>query len=105
MALIPLKDTVTITKPGAIDEFGDSTPGQSFTYACRIEEGTKRTLDKQGSEVISATQILIEGAVDVGYDDIVTWTDSVGNQWSKKPLRIFVVKDFSSKPLFTEVEL
>lgn len=105
MAIIPLKDTVTITKAGALDDWGQPTAGTSASYACRINESTKLTRNQQGAEVVSTTQILIGGAVAIGYDDTVSLTDASGVQRTDKPIRIAVIKDISSKPLFTEVEL
>jgi hypothetical protein len=138
MALIPLKDTVTISKLRQLDEWGQpvyegettwttmetivqndswnvfkadtwdgvtNDPTVSFTYKCRINESTKIVRNQQGAEVVSTTQILIDGAVLIGYDDTVIFMDANGIERTAKPIRIGIIKDISSKPLFTEVEL
>lgn len=105
MSLIPLKDTVIITKSGGINEYGESLPSVSNEYSCRINEGTKLTRNQKGAEVVTNTQILLGGAVAVSYDDDVTWTDATGVTLTRKPIAIRIIKDISSKPLFTEVQL
>lgn len=106
MALIPLKDTVTITPAnGGLDDWGNPIPGTPVTYKCRIDEETRLTRNQNGQEVVSNTQILLDKAVAVSYDDDVTWTDSAGVTRTRKPIRIGTIKDIASKVLFTEVEV
>jgi hypothetical protein len=105
MALIPLKDSIIVITGGALDEWGVSAVGVSTTYKCRIDEGTRLTRNQNGDEVVTTTQVLINGGVAVDYDDEFTWTDSSGVQRTRKPIRISAIKDFSSRVLFTEVEL
>jgi hypothetical protein len=104
-SLIPLKDEVVIAKVTGLDDYGQPIFGVSTTYKCRIDEGTKLTRNQQGSEVISAAQILLSGGVAVGYNDVLIFVDAGGEQRAANPIRISTVKDISSKPLFTKVEL
>jgi hypothetical protein len=102
--MIPLKDRITIEKPGGEDEWGYPTPGATVTRRCRIDEGTKITRNVRGEEVTTTTQVLLKGAEPVGYDDKLTWTDAAGVVRSRYPIRISYIKDLT-KVLFTRVEL
>jgi hypothetical protein len=130
MALIPLKEIVKITKEtlttnGTIqlDDWGQpitnidsldsdvslqshsAINGEPLEYKCRIDELTNITKNQFGQEVVSNTRILIEGVADIDYGDKVTYTDANGVERTYKPIKISIIKDISSKPLFTEVEL
>ncbi|OYD08543.1 hypothetical protein [Paludifilum halophilum] len=105
MAVIPLKQKVTVTKPGELDEWGEITPGESFEHKCRIDEGSDLVRDENGQEVVSSARILIEGLVDVGYDDDVSYTNEIGQTYKEKPIRIRVLRGPSGKPWFTEVRV
>lgn len=105
MSLIPLKDRVTITEPGSTDAWGVITPGASTEYSARIDERTKVVKDQNGAEVVSNTQIMINGKVSLDYDYTVTYTDMTGTTVAKNPLRIELIKNISSKPLFTVVNV
>jgi hypothetical protein len=105
MALIPLKDSISVTKPSGTDDWGQPIPGVSNTYDCRIDEGTKLVRNQNGAEVVVNTHIMIGGGVAVSYDDDVTWTDSTGVERTKNPVSIGTIKDIASKVLFTEVSL
>lgn len=105
MAVIPLKQTVRITKPGGLDEWGNPIPGETLEYKCRVDEKSELVRDKTGKEVVSSARILIEKLVDVGYDDTVEFTNELGQTIRRTPLNISVIRDFSGKPWFTEVRL
>lgn len=106
MALIPLKDSITVTPITVSDGWGTETQATSVTYKCRIDEGTKLVRDQQGAEVVSNTQILLDKKVAVSYNDDITWKDAVtGETRTEKPIEISAIKDFSSKVLFTKVSL
>lgn len=105
MALIPMKDTVIITLPGDTDAWGNVTPGESKTYKCRIDERTKVVKDQHGREVVSNTQIMIDKQAEINYDYTVSYVDLTGKNVEKTPISIEVIKDISSKPLFTVVNV
>lgn len=105
MAIIPLKDSATITRYSTLDDWGQPTTGTPTTYKCRIDEGTRLTRDQNGQEVVSNTRILFDKNVAVDYDDDLTWVDSAGVTRTHKPIRISTKKSLASKVLLTEVEL
>jgi hypothetical protein len=103
--MIPLKDRVTIEKPGGEDEWGYPTPGTTVALRCRITEGTDITRNQNGEEVVTNTRVLLKGAQAVGYNDKFTWTDAAGVTRSAYPIRISFIKGPTSRVLFTKVEL
>lgn len=105
MSLIPLKQTVTVQKPGGLDEWGRPIPGETAEYKCRIDEGAELVRGANGEEVVSSARILIAGLVDVAIEDTVTYTNELGDDYSANPIRVNVLRDFSGKPLFTEIRI
>lgn len=105
MAVIPLKQRVRITKPGGLDEWGNPIPGEILEYKCRVDEKSELVRDRTGEEVVSSARILIEKLVDIGYDDIIEFTNELGQTIRRTPLNIGVIRDFTGKPWFTEVRL
>src|SRR5690606_39730161 len=82
MSLIPLKQTVTVQKPGGLDEWGRPIPGETAEYKCRIDEGAELVRGANGEEVVSSARILIAGLVDVAIEDTVTYTNELGDAYS-----------------------
>jgi hypothetical protein len=105
VAIIPLKQTVTITKPGGLDEWGNTVPGPSIVYKCRIDEGSALVKNQNGEEVVSSARILIEKLADVDYGDDVTYSNELGKTFTEKPIRISVLRGPDGKPWFTEVRV
>lgn len=111
MALIPLKDLVEIknvkldaNNEPLIDAWGNPTYDSPVVYKSRIDEKSKLVRNQQGYEVISNTQILIDGVVEVSYESEITYVDATGKTVSKKPLAISRIKDLS-KVIFTRIDL
>ncbi len=105
MALIPLKDTVTIRTGSSVDAWGNPTYSSETTHKCRIDEKTELVRNQNGAEVVSNIQILIEKTVSVSYDDEVAFNLSDGTSKTEKPIAIERLKDVSGKVLFTVVSL
>lgn len=61
-----LRDTVTLTKPGGIDQYGQPAPGTSSSVAARIVHDHKRSRTPEGLEFISTTQVATLASVHVG---------------------------------------
>lgn len=96
MAIIPLKNTVTIT-PVTKDSWGEKVLGDPVEFACRIEEEAKIVTNDMGKEVVSKAKIYFDKDVKIGYDDVITYTD-VGNRVQKaKPIRIKAIRLLSGK--------
>ncbi|MCS1350319.1 hypothetical protein [Mechercharimyces sp. CAU 1602] len=106
MSLVPLKQTVTITKSsGELDEWGNPIPADPVEYACRVKEGSEIVTDSRGDEVVASLTVLLYKLVDVGYGDNFAYTNELGITTEGSPKRIDVIRDFGGKPLFTRVRL
>lgn len=101
MALIPLNDSVNQVQISG--DGWDEVRSTPIAHACRIDEGTKLVTNQHGKEVTSNTQIKIEGAIAVSYQDEFTFNDATGNEITRKPQAIKMIKDIGSVVLFTEV--
>ena len=113
MAIIPLKQTITITRVGELGDWGVPTgSSETFTLKCRIDEGSRmaRTdLNVGGGsginseEVIEVTSILLNKYADVRYTDTITFTDAGGKLVTVRPIKISVISGLNGKPVLTEV--
>jgi hypothetical protein len=116
MALIPLKQTVTIKRPGAPDKWGNPTAPIEFTLPCRIVEGVKLTRRTSSSgaggtvavnaeEVVSTAQIFFDKLADIKLTDEIYYTDENGNTRLYRPISIEVRRGPNGKPWFTIVNV
>lgn len=115
MAIVPLRQTVTITPASAgTDDWGNPLPAQSYDLPCRIQEHTKLTVGNSSSgnvngvitrEAVSRVQIYFDKLAPISYDDVITFTDENGTTHTYKPLNISVKRGLNGKPLLTVVEV
>lgn len=113
MAIIPLKQTVTIKRKGETDRWGNEiTPAVEFTLKCRVDEGaklTRRTSQQPGAvqtlseEVVSSAQILFDKYTDVRLTDEILYTDESGNTRVYLPINVNRVRGLNGKSWLTEV--
>ncbi|MGG4453211.1 hypothetical protein [Brevibacillus porteri] len=113
MALVPLKQTVTIT-PIVRDEWERDVEGTPFQLRCRIQEGTKLVRSSSGAsgvsgitaqEVVSVARIYFDKYPKIGYADKITHTDEHGNTIDYRPLNIAVKRGLNGKAILTEVSV
>lgn len=109
MAIIPLRQTITVYKKTGLDEWGNPIESPPITLKCRVDESSHTTSDVQamqrGKVLVPEVRILLDKLADIGYDDEIEFTDENGRTIRKKPIRINVKRDFFGKPLLTEVLL
>jgi hypothetical protein len=116
MALIPLKQTVRIKRPGTVDKWGNPTAPTQFTLPCRIVEGVKltRRMSSVGTggtvavnaeEVVSTAQIFFDKLADIQLTDEIYYTDDNGKTRLYKPLSIEVKRGLNGKALLTVVNV
>lgn len=115
MAILPLKQSVTIHRKSDVDRWGNPLlPDEEFTLKCRIEEGaklTRRTSAQSGAtqtlseEVVSSAQILFDKYADIRLTDELYYTDESGNERKYLPLNINRIRGLNGKTLLTEVEV
>ncbi|MBC9786306.1 hypothetical protein H1S01_17750 [Heliobacterium chlorum] len=101
--MIPMKQTVAIRKAGELDIWGKPSFGEPTVYPCRIDASNKRVQQSNGQEATSCATILIKGLVPVSLSDQIEWSDEIDQTYSKTPVTIAIIRDFSGKPLFTQV--
>jgi hypothetical protein len=116
MALIPLKQTVRIKRPGTVDKWGNPIAPTEFTLPCRIVEGTKLTrrttssassgtISVNAEEVVSTAQIFFDKLADIQLTDEIYYTDDNGKTRLYKPISIEVKRGLNGKALFTVVNV
>jgi hypothetical protein len=115
MALIPLKQSVTIRRPGETDRWGNEvTPAIEFTLKCRVEEGaklTRRTTQGSGTaqvvseEIVSGAQLYFDKFADIKLTDEIIYTDESGNTRTYLPININRTRGLNGKTMLTEVEV
>jgi hypothetical protein len=108
VAIIPMRQTITVTRGGDIDEWGNATPGETLTFDCRIDEGSQvrqyRSAGTTESEIIVATaRILLDKLADIRETDTIAYTNELGITIEKKPKEINVKRNVGGKPVLTEV--
>ena len=108
MAILPMKQTVTINRGDVLDDWGNVTPEQSYTLKCRIEEGVAlrsyRSVGMTSSEVVVATaRILFDKLADIRTTDTLVFTNELGVTIEKNPIEINVKRGANGKPILTEV--
>ncbi len=105
MAIIPMNQTVTVTKPGARDDWGNVMPGVNITLKCRAEETTETVTNQYGEEAVATVKLLIDKLADIRYDDTISYTNELGVKVERKPQRIAVTRWPSGKAALTAVYL
>ncbi|MGM0973409.1 MAG: hypothetical protein ACQEW2_10845 [Bacillota bacterium] len=115
MAIIPLKQTITIRRKGETDRWGnETTPATIFRLKCRFEEGaklTRRTSQQPGAtqtlseEVVSSAQVTFDKFTDVRLTDELLYTDESGHTRVYHPINITRTRGPNGKAWLTEVEI
>jgi hypothetical protein len=103
MPIIPLKQSVIVTKPGVDDGWGHPAPGETFTAKVRVSEVTRIVNNQFGEEAVSSMTIIFDKLPDISYADTLTYTNELGVTISRKPLSIEPRRNFGGKPMLTEV--
>ncbi|SER87392.1 hypothetical protein [Psychrobacillus sp. OK032] len=105
MALIPLKQTATITKPGTMDDWGNGTPGETIILKCRADETVKVIVNSLGKEVVSNVSLIFDKLPNIAYDDVINYTNELGVAVERTPELIAPIRMIDGKPGLTEVHL
>lgn len=108
MAVIAMRQTITVTRGGGLDDWGNPLPGEQLTLKCRIDEGSQvrqyRSAGTTDSEVVVATaRILLDKLADISETDTISFTNELGQTIERKPKEINVKRNVSGKPMLTEV--
>lgn len=105
-----MRQTITVTRSGSLDDWGHPKPSETFTYKCRIDEGTQLIVGHSNNmvteeTVVAEARILLDGLVDIQPSDEITFTNELGQTVTRTPKKIDVKRGLSGKAMFTEVIL
>jgi hypothetical protein len=103
VAIVPLKQTITVTKAAELDGWAKPTPGEEVTLKARVTEETKIVTNAAGEEAVTSLRILLDKLAEVSYDDTITYTDEFGVTVARKPLSIAPKRMLSGRAIVTEV--
>lgn len=108
MALIPLKQIITVTRFGDdLDIFGNPVIEETFDVKCRVDEGSFLTNNEEsfvtGKTLVSEAKIIIDKLANIKYSDDIAYTNELNETIVRKPKEIRVKRGISGKPLLTEV--
>jgi hypothetical protein len=103
MAIIPLKQSVTVRKAGASDGWGREVDGEEITLKARVVETTKVVTGPGGEEAVASLEITLDKLADVSYNDTINYSNELGVAVARRPLKIEVKRNFAGKPLLTVV--
>lgn len=112
MAIIPLKQTITVKRPNGKDDYGEPFDPTPFTLKCRFVEKSeliKRYTSGTGAnqtmsaEVVANGQIFLDGYADILYTDTIEYTDESGRTRTYSPLKIEPKRNFGGKAILTAV--
>ncbi|WP_078390720.1 hypothetical protein [Shouchella patagoniensis] len=108
MAVVPLKQTAVITKPGGVNEWGNQTPSESYPLKCRYDEGSRIIASRSGGVVtnetaISVAKVLFDKLQDIGYNDDISLINELGITMTRKPKEINIKRNHVGRPILTEV--
>jgi len=103
MALLPMKQTVKITRPGVVDEWGEGGAPTVFTLKCRVDETTKVVQNQFGEQVVAGMEIMFDKLANVRYSDVIEYTDELGVTVKRNPIKIEPVRMINGKAAMTAV--
>lgn len=103
MAMIPLRQSVTITRKGVVDEWGEGSAPTIFTLKCRVDERTTVVKNQLGNEVVSGMEITFDKLANIRYDDVIKYTNELGVTVERTPLKIEPIRMINGKPVMTAV--
>lgn len=105
MAIIPLKQTVTIIPcTGNTTDFNVPEMGTPYALKCRYQETvTLVTSIASGKEAVSKATIYFDGFVDMNENTRIQYTNEAGQTVTHTPLSIAVKRHINGKAILTVV--
>ncbi len=108
MAMIPMKQEVTVERGEMIDEWGNTIPEDQFILNCRVDEGSflveyRASSNVSSREVVAKVRILLDQLADIRFDDVITYTNELDEEIKGSPKKIDVKRHINGKPIMTEV--
>jgi hypothetical protein len=105
MAMIPLKQTITVHPPAAdsSDPWNPSPTPEPFTLKCRYQENVERVRNQHGDEVVSSAQIFLDKYAPVTVNHDFSYTDESGLTTRYKPHTVARKRWLNGKAILTVV--
>ena len=105
MALVPLKQKITIHRGGGTDDWGYPLPGEIIEHKARVDEKTETVVTPAGEEAVTGVQVWLDKLADIRYSDVIEYVDELGRQTKRKPIKIEPVRMINGKAVITVVYL
>lgn len=106
MAIIPLSQTAIISPFAGLDpDYNEPSFGEDYALPCRFDEEAKLVRNQRGEEVVSSGAFLFDKLAAITISDKLTFTNELGAETTYDPITIAVIRDFSGRPILTEVSV
>lgn len=112
MPIIPMRQIIQVSRDSSseLNRWGNPKAPKKFELKCRIDEGSNVVSSRtpgvvKGEEVVATARILIDKLADVKYQDVLSFTNELGETVQRKPKEINVRRNIGGKPILTEVIL
>lgn len=105
MAIIPLRQKITVYKSGGIDEWGYEVPGETIEMNARVDEITEVVTNFAGEEAVTGVQVTLNKMAGIHYNDEISYTDELGRNIKRKPVKIEPIRGINGKAILTVVYL
>jgi|SRR5690625_773774 len=108
MAVIPMRQEITITRGESVDEWGNTIPNEPIKLNCRVDEGSflvknRASGNVSSREVVANARILLDKLVDIRYEDVIIYKNELNQEVKQTPKKITIKRHINGKPLLTEV--
>lgn len=107
MAIIPLKQTVTVRKliTGNNDGWDTEEWSEPITLNCRAEETVETVKNQFDEEVVSSLRLYFDKLPDIDYETEITFENELGVKIQRTPIRIAPVRMINGKVALTLINL
>lgn len=102
MAMIPLKQAITIYPPGADDPWNPE-PAIPFTLKCRFQESNEVVRNQHGAEVVASAQIFLDKFAEVTVNHTFEYEDESGTKTTYTPHNVARKRWLNGKTILTVV--
>ncbi len=108
MAIVPMRQEITVKRGGPPDEWGNPLPDEKVIHKCRVDEGTflveyRASSNVSSREVVAKARIILDKLVDIRYSDEIIYTNELDQDIKQSPKKINVKRHINGKPILTEV--
>ena len=107
MAIIPLKQTITVRKIINVDDDGwdDEIWSEPITHKVRATEKVEIVMNVLGEEKTASVKLTFDKLADIAYTDEITYSNELGVTITRTPLSIKPVRMVNGKAALTTVHL